>query len=388
MRSKQPKTIPRSFITALHTFWTGFGSVKGSSLTCTDAARQSILPAERGIFPLLIVLVGVFAGAAGCAVAQVQARVTRAGVVGSLAGVWQDPVNPDFFLEIAGTQILIAAGGRIREAAAVLAPTEGGLLVCQEGHEVSLALRRIGEVVEFLHAREGRARRLVRTSTRPDALALSLKLPDPSPLQDSEILAIQREIRLRYQDDQSSFRQRVRDPMPWLRESGSVTVPSSKPEGVDFRSVERSGINAEYIRNLILEIGWLDAKRFGYPTSTNAFVLVQHSWDPSLMLSVLPRVKQDVDAGLMAGESYALLYDRAQLALGWPQRFGSQVVRSSSGEWIVLPLEDPEEVDARRKEWGLQPLKDYVGLFGAPAVKLSAECSALTTPSHQSSEPH
>jgi len=176
--------------------------------------------------------------------------------------------------------------------------------------------------------------------------------------------------------------------MPWLRESGSVTVPSSKPEGVDFRSVERSGINAEYIRNLILEIGWLDAKRFGYPTSTNAFVLVQHSWDPSLMLSVLPRVKQDVDAGLMAGESYALLYDRAQLALGWPQRFGSQVVRSSSGEWIVLPLEDPEEVDARRKEWGLQPLKDYVGLFGAPAVKLSAECSALTTPSHQSSEPH
>lgn len=107
-------------------------------------------------------------------------------------------------------------------------------------------------------------------------------------------------------------------------------------------------------------------------------MLVQHSWDSALLLSVLPYLKKDVDAGLMAGESYALLYDRAQLALGRPQRFGSQVARDSNGGLIVLPLEDAEHVDARRKEWSLQPLKDYVGVFGAPEVKLSTECSALT----------
>jgi hypothetical protein len=332
---------------------------------------------------IFLLLAGLFAGAAGCVGVPAPPREAPSAVpdvLDSLAGVWQDRSNPDFVLEVAGAQILIASGGRIREGATALAPIEGGLLVCQDGHEVALALRRVGETVEFLHASDGKEYRLVKSSTRPDALALALKLPAPPPLQESEILAIQREIRLRYQDDQSSFRQRIRDPMPWLRESGSNIVPDQKPAGIDFRFVDKSGVNAEYMRNLILEVGWIDAKRFGYPTSTNAFLLVQHSWDPSLMLSVLPRIMEDVDAGLMAGESYALLYDRAQLALGRPQRFGSQVAKSPSGEWIVLPLEDPEGVDSRRKEWGLPPLKDYVGLFGAPEVEFSKECSILTVP--------
>jgi hypothetical protein len=53
------------------------------------------------------------------------------------------------------------------------------------------------------------------------------------------------------------------------------------------------------------------------------------------------------------------------------------VGRGADGGVIVLPLEDPEGVDARRRQWGMQPLVDYVRLYGAPAVKISQECADL-----------
>jgi len=31
---------------------------------------------------------------------------------------------------------------------------------------------------------------------------------------------------------------------------------------------------------------------------------------------------------------------------------------------VVFKLEDPDQVDARRKELGLSPMKDYLALFG------------------------
>ena len=43
------------------------------------------------------------------------------------------------------------------------------------------------------------------------------------------------------------------------------------------------------------------------------------------------------------------------------QIYGSQIGRDpETGEYYVSPLEDPENVDARRAEVGLSPLQDYV----------------------------
>jgi hypothetical protein len=43
------------------------------------------------------------------------------------------------------------------------------------------------------------------------------------------------------------------------------------------------------------------------------------------MTAVLQAIWRDVEAGHPMGEAYALLYDRVQLMLGDPQRYGTQV---------------------------------------------------------------
>jgi hypothetical protein len=84
-------------------------------------------------------------------------------------------------------------------------------------------------------------------------------------------------------------------------------------------------------------------------------MLIQHSSDLGLMLAALPYVERDLrDAGY--SESYALLFDRLQVMQGKPQRYGTQMARLPNGEAIVLPVEDLESVDERRRSIGLPPL--------------------------------
>ena len=49
---------------------------------------------------------------------------------------------------------------------------------------------------------------------------------------------------------------------------------------------------------------------------------------------------------------------------GGKQRYGSQVRENEDGEVVVYKLEDPDGVDARRKELGMRPLREYLALFG------------------------
>jgi len=298
------------------------------------------------------------------------------------SGYWRDQEDPGFALSVESAQILMADNGRIVAAATVLRRSQEGFLVCQDGYEGQLLLRKVGERVELFDAKEGKTRRLEKLKSKPASLSLSLALPPPKPLPEEMVLSIQREIRLRYESDQALQRPDPsghKEPPTWLINSSSSLPEDREREGFQVMATDRLGANAEYMRKLVQEIGWVDARRFGYPTSANAFFLVQHSRDLPLMLTVLPRIKEDAVAGLVSGENYALLYDRTQLRLGRLQRFGSQVARNAAGEWFVLPLEEPQGVDARRKEWGLQLLRDYVGIFGAPEVKLSTECSALAS---------
>lgn len=57
----------------------------------------------------------------------------------------------------------------------------------------------------------------------------------------------------------------------------------------------------------------------------------------------------------------ALLEDRVALGEGRRQIYGSQIGRDEQTQkHYVLPLEDPDNVDQRRAEVGLEPLADYV----------------------------
>jgi hypothetical protein len=173
---------------------------------------------------------------------------------------------------------------------------------------------------------------------KPEPLALGAR----GALDESEVAKIQGELARRRTLDQDVRRDRSRHP--------------------EMAKVDAD--NTAYLKGVVTDIGWIDVERFGRQAADAAFLLVQHSGELPLMLAALPEIEKDVRAGRAYAQNFALLYDRTQLMTGGKQRYGSQVRENDAGELAVYRLEDPDRVDAFRRELGLGPLRDYLALFG------------------------
>ena len=133
--------------------------------------------------------------------------------------------------------------------------------------------------------------------------------------------------------------------------------------------------NTEYLKALIQELGWIDARRFGDVASGNAIVLVKHSENLSLMVGILPFVEKDFSRLDQDNVMRAILYDGLQIDLGRKQRYGTQLGGDSEGNPMILPLEDASKVEQFRKEIGLPPLAEYLqlaseGLFSGKSIRM------------------
>ena len=196
-----------------------------------------------------------------------------------------------------------------------------------------------------------------RLRTVPEELLLRpVRLGPSTPVPAERLGQIQSELAKRLQEDQ-----RIREKF------------MDSPAGISRQDVElmqkTDGDNTWYVKKLITELGWIDAGRFGREASTAAFMIVQHSGDLPLMLAALPEIEKDVRAGKADGQDFALLYDRTQLSLGNPQRYGSQIGQAN-GKMVILPVEDREKIDEYRKSMSMMPLADYLKLFGVSIDKV------------------
>ena len=76
-------------------------------------------------------------------------------------------------------------------------------------------------------------------------------------------------------------------------------------------------------------------------------------------------MKEAVKQDKAKAADLALLEDRIAIKEGKKQIYGSQLKADSlTGEIYVLPLIDPENVDKRRAEIGLETMNDYLKLWG------------------------
>lgn len=118
-------------------------------------------------------------------------------------------------------------------------------------------------------------------------------------------------------------------------------------------------INLKKVTSILDEYGWLGTDKVGGQGNMAIFLVIQHA-ELEVQLKYLPMMREAVKAGNARGSSLALLEDRVALRQGKRQIYGSQVGRDpDTDEHYVLPLDDPENVDARRAEVGLPPLADY-----------------------------
>lgn len=158
-------------------------------------------------------------------------------------------------------------------------------------------------------------------------------------LRPERIKEIQEEIERRYQEEQVVLQ---------------IAEPALRSER--FKPIRER--NIEYLQDLLGEVGWIDQRRFGGKTSVQAALMVKHTDDLRLLMTILPKAEEDFrKAG--KGLTYAILFDALQLELGRKQRYGTQVQEDETGQPFVLPLEDPDRVDEYLRELGLPSFETY-----------------------------
>lgn len=124
--------------------------------------------------------------------------------------------------------------------------------------------------------------------------------------------------------------------------------------------IEKDSINLIKVKNILDTYGWLGADVVGGQGNSALFLVIQHS-DLPTQEKYLPMMREAVKNGKAQGSSLALLEDRVALGQGKRQIYGSQIGRDPETQlYYVSPLEDPDNVDKRRAEVGLQPLANYV----------------------------
>jgi hypothetical protein len=125
----------------------------------------------------------------------------------------------------------------------------------------------------------------------------------------------------------------------------------------------KDSLNLIEVKKILDTRGWLGPDVVGLGGSSTLFLVIQHS-DLKTQEKYLPMMREAVKNGKAQASDLALLEDRVALRQGKKQIYGSQIgTDPETGLSYVLPLSDPEHVDQRRAEVGLQALADYVKLW-------------------------
>ena len=131
--------------------------------------------------------------------------------------------------------------------------------------------------------------------------------------------------------------------------------------------------NTERMKEILAEHGWPGWSLVGEEGSTAAWALVQHAdLDPEFQEVALAYLMGAVEAGDASRGDLAYLIDRVRVAKNEPQLYGTQIGPGPDGDIAPrTPIEDPDNVDARRAEAGLGTLEAYYdeirAAFGTPA---------------------
>src|SRR5690606_21706140 len=127
--------------------------------------------------------------------------------------------------------------------------------------------------------------------------------------------------------------------------------------------------NAARLMAILDRIGWPGRHAVGEQAGYAAWLVLQHSiGDPPLRRRGLALVEAAADRGELDRTLVATLADRICVLEGRPQRHGTQFEWDAAGELNPSPIDDPERVDARRRQLGMEPLADHTARMRARAV--------------------
>lgn len=122
---------------------------------------------------------------------------------------------------------------------------------------------------------------------------------------------------------------------------------------------EKDSGNLIQVTSIIDKYGWLSPQIVGDEGSRTLFLVIQHA-DLNIQKKYLPILKNAVREGNANGKYLAYLEDRIADRENRKQMYGTQIWYDAINDsCIVLPVENPDDLDKRRLDIGLSTMENY-----------------------------
>lgn len=119
-------------------------------------------------------------------------------------------------------------------------------------------------------------------------------------------------------------------------------------------------LNLITVSAVIKQYGWLSADEIGEAANSALFMVIQHA-DLKTQEKYLPIMRIAAKNKKLKAASLALLEDRIAMFQGRKQIYGSQVAwNMQTNKYTIMPMIDPDHVDTRRADIGLNAYADYL----------------------------
>lgn len=124
--------------------------------------------------------------------------------------------------------------------------------------------------------------------------------------------------------------------------------------------VEMDKANTAWLRAWVTKCGWPKRSEIGEEAELGAWLIAQHAdVTPDFQVEAAAAMKKSVLEHEASGSRLALLVDRNRRLQKKPQVYGMQF-DIVDGKMIFLRVEQPDQLDARREEIGLDAFACYV----------------------------
>lgn len=144
-----------------------------------------------------------------------------------------------------------------------------------------------------------------------------------------------------------------------------ITISKTNPQNTEVLSRYWKEMQANDSINLAKTVqildtqGWIPKSKVG--TANQAlFFIIQHA-QPDIIDKYIGLFEVAARNNEIPRDLFAKMYDRQLLYTGKPQKYGTQKVRKSphTKEMVLWKIEDPNNVNALRRDMGLPPLEEY-----------------------------
>lgn len=182
------------------------------------------------------------------------------------------------------------------------------------------------------------------------ALFLALNQANAQDVQCNDSLSISQKLKMIREADQE-----IRTKL--IKEMVTKDPEAMKKIALEMKASDRQ--NQLYIASLLDQCGW--PKGLNAVENNTIFLVIDHA-DTTFMSKYFPVLKVQADMGIVAKTDLATLQDRRLLRNGKKQTFGTQTLKT--GNIVTIwPIDNPDDLDTRRKQMGLMPMNEYINLL-------------------------